>query len=285
MIFSIGEIVWDIFGDKKILGGAPLNVAYHLANLDRQAGLISRIGCDSLADLAIQQISDIGLDTRYIQHDSRLPTGRVIVTLSEQGQPAFDIIAPAAWDEIDSGLFPSAFTEKPYHLVFGSLAQRNSVSRAAIRSLWQNAELLFYDVNLRPPFTPKETVSPSLTVADVVKLNDTELDQVADWCGIAPGQPQKRAEDLFNRFDLLALVVTLGDKGAMLISTDGIYTHPGFPVQVTDTVGAGDAFFATLIDGIIDKLPWRLCLERANKRGSFVAGRRGATPSMSDFKF
>ncbi|MFH1216038.1 MAG: carbohydrate kinase [Pseudomonadota bacterium] len=285
MILSIGEIVWDIFGDNKILGGAPLNVAYHLSTLGQEVCLISRIGSDPLADLATQQIAAIGLETTYVQLDLGLPTGQVTVTISKRGEPAFDIVAPAAWDEIDAGLLPGVFTDKPYHLVFGSLAQRSPGSRAAIRSLWKKASLRFYDVNLRPPFTLKETILDSLSAADVVKLNDAELDKVADWSALPPGPPEKRAAALFSRWNLVALAVTLGAKGAMLVSDDGIFTHPGFPVQVADTVGAGDAFFATLIDGIIKKLPWQSCLERANKRGSFVASRPGATPAMDNFKF
>lgn len=285
MIISIGEIVWDIFPDKKILGGAPLNVAYHLSTLGRNVCLISRIGADPLAVLTVDQISRLGLDLGAIQRDPKTPTGQVQITLTAEREPSFDIVAPAAWDEIDPALFPAEVVADGFSLVFGTLGQRSPRSRQAIRSLWPKAQLRFYDINLRPPFTPRETVLESLEAADVAKLNDSELATVADWSGIPTGSIEARAEQLFRRWNLLALAVTLGADGAMLVSGDGIFSHPGFPVQVADTVGAGDAFFATLIEGIIAKRPWQSCLERANKRGSFVAGRSGATPSMDEFSF
>lgn len=284
MIVSIGEIVWDIIADKKLLGGAPLNVAYHLSSFGLEVRLIGRIGTDDLSDLTLRHIAGIGLSVDSIQRDKELPTGRVVVTVGKNNEPAFDIVAPAAWDAIEADPFLRN-APQPFHLVFGTLAQRFAPSRRAVRALWDKADLLFYDVNLRPPFTPAEVVLDSLAAADVVKLNDDELQQVADWSGVADGPMAQRARNLCNRWQLLCLAVTRGPAGALLVTKDGIFEHGGFPVQVADTVGAGDAFFATLIEGIIRKRPWQECLARANKRGSYVAGRPGATPPMQDFVF
>jgi len=284
MIVSIGEIVWDFIADKKLLGGAPLNVAYHLSSFGLEVRLISRIGTDELADLTLRHIADIGLSVDYIQRDKKLPTGRVVVTVGKNNEPSFDIVAPAAWDAIQADSFLNN-SPQPFHLVFGTLAQRFAPSRKAIRALWDKADLLFYDVNLRPPFTPAEVVLDSLAAADVVKLNDDELQQVADWSGVAEGSMVHKAVNLCNRWQLLCLAVTRGPAGALLVTKEGVFEHSGFPVQVADTVGAGDAFFATLIEGIIHRRPWEQCLARANKRGSYVAGRSGATPPMQDFVF
>lgn len=283
MIVSIGEIVWDIIADKKLLGGAPLNVAYHLSSYGLEVRLISRIGNDELADLTLGHIADLGLPVAGIQRDDELPSGRVMVTFDRNNEPSFDIAAPAAWDAIEAE--PFLGDAQPFHLVFGTLAQRFAPSRKAIRSLWDKAELLFYDVNLRPPFTPAEVVLDCLAASDVVKLNDDELRQVADWSGIADGSIPQRARALCRRLQLLCLAVTRGPAGALLVTKDGLFEHQGYPVKVADTVGAGDAFFATLIEGIIHKRPWQECLARANKRGSYVAGRPGATPPMQDFVF
>lgn len=281
MIFSIGEIVWDIFTDKEILGGAPLNVAYHLARLGREVTLVSRLGTDELAAPTLARIAELGLGTTHIQQDDELPTGRVMVSVNEQNEPRFDIVAPAAWDRIEP-LSPSVLPNTPFHLVFGTLAQRAEKSRATIRSLWPLADITFYDVNLRPPFTTPDLVLDSLAAADVVKLNDQELHMAADWAGLAAGTLQERARSFFARYELLALAVTRGAKGSLLVCEEGLFEHPGFPVKVVDTVGAGDAFFAALIDGIINRDPWTDCLERANRRGSLVAGRSGATPEVDD---
>ncbi len=284
MIVSIGEIVWDIIGEKKLLGGAPLNVAYHLASFGLEVYLVGRVGNDELAETTLRHIADIGLSIQYIQQDTSLPTGRVLVNFNIENEPSFDIVAPAAWDTITSEPF-LASVSKPFHLVFGSLAQRAVQSREAIRQLRDKAELLFYDVNLRPPYTSADIVLDSLNGADIVKLNDDELIQVADWSGISPGSMEQRALDLSKKWKLLCLAVTRGPSGAMLVAKETLYTHPGFPVQVADTVGAGDAFFATLIEGILNKRPWMECLANANKRGAYVAGKVGATPSMRDFVF
>ena len=285
MIVAIGEIVWDIIAGKKLLGGAPLNAAYHLASFGLQVSLISRIGSDELADLTLRHIAGLGLPVAGIQRDDELPTGRVMVTFGKNSEPSFDIVAPAAWDAIEAEPFLNGFPQ-PFHLVFGTLAQRFASSRKAIRFLWDKAEMLFYDVNLRPPFTPAEEVLDCLAAADVVKLNNDELQQVADWSGIAGGGPMaQRAQELCQRWQLLCLAVTRGPAGALLATKDGVFEHGGFPVQAADTVGAGDAFFATLIEGIIRQRPWQQCLARANKRGSYVAGRPGATPPMQDFVF
>lgn len=285
MIISIGEIVWDIFKDKQVLGGAPLNVAYHLASLGKQVALFSRVGDDQLGRTALESIQRLGLATSAIQTDPALPTGRVTITLSPDGEPHFTIVAPAAWDEIDAALFDRSVLAEPFFLVFGTLAQRAPGSRQAIRFLWDKAKLRFYDVNLRPPFTDRQHVLDSLQAADVVKLNADELAAVADWSHLAAGSITQRAQGLCRHWNLHALAVTMGEHGAYLMSRDQCISHPGFPVTVEDSVGAGDAFFATLIEGIIANRPWPTCLARANKRGAFVASKAGATPSMNDFSF
>ncbi len=279
MIVSIGEIVWDIFGDKKILGGAPLNVAYHLSSLNIDVHLISKVGPDDLAAITLQRIEELSLSTSGIQQDPDLPTGQVVVTMDSANEPSYDIVAPAAWDAI-SNTYEQNIPSKPFHLVFGTLAQRAETSRSTIRSLWQKADISFYDVNLRPPFTPTEIVMESLPAADVVKLNDDELRTVADWHGLPSGTIKELAQELFSTLSIQVLAVTLGNDGALLVCKDGIFEHPGFTVQVADTVGAGDAFFASLIEGITQKRPWQECLEQANRRGSLVASKSGATPPL-----
>lgn len=281
MIVSIGEIVWDIFGNKKILGGAPLNVAYHLSCLNHDVHLISKIGTDDLASVTLQRIQELSLPTEGIQQDPKLPTGQVVVTLGPDNEPSFDIVAPAAWDAIEHPA-PQSMPATPFHLVYGTLAQRSEKSKSTIRSLWEKAAMTFYDVNLRPPFTPPEIVLESLPASDVVKLNDHELRTVAGWKNLPSGTVRELAQSLFSVLSIQVLAVTLGNNGALLICQDGLFEHPGFLVQVADTVGAGDAFFASLIEGIIQKRSWQQCLEQANRRGSIVASKAGATPLMDE---
>ncbi len=283
MIISVGEVVWDIFTDRQILGGAPLNVAYHLQSLNMEVMFISRVGTDALGESTVEHIQTLGLSTAGIQIDNLLPTGRVNVTVDEHNEPHFDIVAPAAWDNIDTLDALQVVAEKcpgSFHLVYGTLAQRNAISRKAIHALRQKAELCFYDVNLRPPFTTEELVLESLEISDIVKMNDNEICTVAGWLSIPFENPKEAARAILERYNLKLLVVTAGAHGAWLVDKDNYYEHPGFPATIADTVGAGDAFFAALIEGYINDYPPSDCLARANKRGSYVASRNGATPEM-----
>lgn len=282
IIVSIGEVVWDVFSDKTVLGGAPVNVAYHLKSLGQDVLPISRVGDDALGKETKQKVKSLGLPLAGIQEDMELATGRVNVTVGENNEPSFDIVAPSSWDNIELDLALEAIGDSSFQMVFGTLGQRDPRSRATIRALWSKASFRFYDVNLRPPFTTRELVEESLAVADLVKVNEHELAQLAEWAEIAFTDEKKAALKLMNRYNCSALVVTEGALGAWVATEDEIFSHQGFPTKVADTVGAGDAFFAALIEGILQKRPWQESLERANRRGSFVASQHGATPLVPE---
>jgi len=280
MIISIGEAVWDIFAERQILGGAPVNVAYHLQCLGAEVEVITRIGADTLGARTRARLAELRLSLAGVQEDPLLPTGRVTVTMDSRGEPCFDIVAPAAWDNIDADEAAGLVGDLPYALVFGTLAQRAQASRETIRRLWAGADLCFYDVNLRPPFTPRETVLDSLAAADLVKMNEAELLAVAGWLDMAGREKKNIAQAICARYDLLALAVTAGSCGAWLLADNGYFYQEAEAVRVQDTVGSGDAFFAALIHGYLSHEPWPEVLARANRRGAYVAARQGATPPM-----
>ena len=282
MIISIGEVVWDIFPDRQVLGGAPVNVAYHLRTLGVDVKVITRIGADELGKATTAKLAGIGLPLEGIQKDGLLPTGRVNVTVDEHNEPHFDIVAPAAWDNINTEDALGLAKDEPFHIVFGTLAQRNEKSRNAIRALWNKALMRFYDVNLRPPFTTPELVLESLKAADLVKMNGKELVQIAGWANLETKDKKSCAGELLKAFNISVIAVTEGASGAWLVTPDDYFEHPGTPVKIADTVGAGDAFFAALIQGYINNRPWRDCLALANQRGAYVASMPGATPPMPD---
>ncbi len=281
MIISIGEIVWDMFPHGRVLGGAPLNVAYHLSALKEEIRLVSRIGSDELGRETLSRITELGLPVGDIQQDSCYPTGRVRISIDDDNEPSFDIVKPAAWDFIED-VGGSLSGRSPFHLVFGSLAQRCPQSRQAIRTLWPLSTLCFYDVNLRPPHTGKEIVLDSLEASDVVKVNDSELATISSWFSRPERQTVEQGRHLVDLFGLEALAVSLGSRGSILVTEGGVWEHPGFEVQVSDTVGSGDAFFADLIHSIVRGRPWQQCLESANRRGAYVAGKNGATPPVPE---
>ncbi len=282
IIVSIGEVVWDIFPDQTVLGGAPVNVAYHLQLLGHSVLPISRVGNDELGNETKQKVAELGLPLTGIQVDPQLATGRVNVSFGDNNEPSFDIVAPSSWDSIDLDHAREAIGNVTFQMVFGTLGQRDSRSRATIRALWDMASFRFYDVNLRPPFTTRELVEDSLAVADVVKVNEHELAQLAAWAEIEFSDEKKAALELMNLYNCSAFLVTEGAAGAWLATEEGIFSHPGFPTKVADTVGAGDAFFAAFIDCFIKKKTWQECLENANKRGSYVASQQGATPEFDE---
>lgn len=276
MILSIGEIVWDVIEGREILGGAPLNVACHLTRLGHHAAMLSRVGNDELGRRTISRLSELGLSTALIETDPVLPTGRVLVSFKD-GEPSYDIIYPAAWDAIEKIADGPAHGNR-YQLIFGTLAQRDERSRETIRYHARQAQKTYYDVNLRPPFTTPSLTLESLELAEVVKMNREELDIVSKWAGL-PGQSfVEKREALYAHFGLQVLCITRGGSGALLVTPEGTFEHPGFEVDPVDTVGAGDAFFAALIDAMQRELEWSVCLQRANRLGALVAGRRGATP-------
>lgn len=282
IIVTIGEVVWDIFPDRQVLGGAPVNVAYHLAKLKEDVLPVTRIGRDKLGDETLDRMAELGLPVAGVQRDPQLATGTVRVNIDADNEPSFDIVEPAAWDAIEVEGATGGIAGKAFQLVYGTLGQRNEVSRRTIRDLWQMASFRYYDVNLRPPFTGSDLVLDSLAGADLVKVNDNELRIIGEWLGLKKRTMAELAGELRRRFDLTALAVTRGADGAMLAAADGLYEDAGIAVTVADTVGAGDAFFAALIVGFRAGLPWRRVLSLATARGSYVASCHGATPPMPD---
>jgi fructokinase len=280
MIVAIGEVVWDIFPTRRVLGGAPVNVAYHLRCLDMEVGVVTRVGADEPGGGVIGAMAALGLPVTGIQQGADLPTGSVKVTMAANNEPRFAIGTPAAWDNIGLAEAEAFIGDHPFKLVFGTLAQRDERSRRTIRSLWAKAEQRFYDVNLRPPHTARGIVAESLAAADLVKVNGAELREIGEWQKLSGRGIKDLARELMGRYNIAVLVVTEGGAGAWLLAGDDYFQAPGRPVKVADTVGAGDAFFATLLAGRENGLGWQECLERATARGAYVAARHGATPPM-----
>lgn len=281
MFITIGEAVWDIFPERRVLGGAPVNVAYHLHGLGQEVGVITRVGADELGDRTLGSLAALGLKVGGVQRGEP-PTGRVNVTFGANHEPRFEIATPAAWDNIDPAEAENFIGGRPFKLVFGTLAQRDERSRRAIRSLWAGAEQRFYDVNLRPPHTPRTIVEESLAAADLVKVNADELLELGGWHNSGGRDRKDIALALMEYYNIAVLVVTEGGSGAWLLAGSEFFEAAARPVKVADTVGAGDAFFAALLAGQAAGLSWPDCLARANERGGYVASQPGATPPMED---
>lgn len=278
-VLCVGEILWDALPDGLFLGGAPFNVACHLRSLRGQAAFVSRVGDDRLGREALRRMRARGLDTGLMQIDESLPTGFVQVELSGTGEPDYEILEPAAWDAITFTDTLQQHADRAVAIVYGSLAQRALTSRQTIRRLCEeNDSLRVFDINLRPPYVDRSVVEHSLQAADVVKFNDDEFDDLQDWFDLS-AQCGPAMEELADAFDCAAVCITSGGNGARLWMHGKMWQHPGYSVEVEDTVGAGDAFLAALLTGLLEERCGDSVLTLANGLGAYVASRAGAIPS------
>ncbi|MEO8624387.1 MAG: PfkB family carbohydrate kinase [bacterium] len=260
------------------LGGAPFNVACHLRAAGVPSAMVSRVGADRLGEEILRRAARFGVATDLMQVDAELPTGFVRVSLDASGVADYDIVAPAAWDAIapDELLLERAAAARA--IVFGSLAQRHATSRATIERLWESDAIMVFDVNLRPPFDDREVVAQSLKHANIVKVSHTELQQLVEWFDL-PTEMRDAAAALAETFNCDTVCVTRAALGAGLWHANTWAEHPGFEVEVRDTVGAGDAFLAVLLAGLLGGSPASSVLEHANLIGAYVATQYGAVPT------
>lgn len=277
-ILCIGEILWDRLPEGDFLGGAPFNVAYHLKKFEGEVAFISRIGEDALGKLTLERVEALGLSTAYIQQDKDLPTGVVDVTFTEGGVPHYTIREPAAWDAIDLDEQTSRLIRTSQAIVFGTLAQRNSVTAQTISSIHASSALKVLDLNLRAPYDQLETVRESLEIADFLKVNDEEFQRLQEWFGL-PESMSEAAGLLSEKFNLNVICVTCGGEGAFLFHDGEWIKSGGVKIRATDTIGAGDAFLAVLLTGFLKQFPMQKVLDRANRFGAYIATQKGGTPT------
>lgn len=276
-VLCIGELLWDALPAGLFLGGAPFNVACHLRAAGMTATMVSRVGTDRLGEEARLRVARYGVGTDLLQDDAALPTGFVRVTIGADGNADYDIVDPAAWDAIAMTDALRARARDAQAIVFGTLAQRSAVTRDTIQRVLETRALKVLDVNLRPPYDDREIIRGSLTRADVVKLNEAELRRLAAWFDLR-GSLRALASALAETFDCRTVCVTRGRNGAALWR-DGRWTErPGFEVEVRDTVGAGDAFLAVLLAGLLQGTDDEALLQHANLIGAYVATQHGAVP-------
>jgi len=285
LVVGLGEVLWDLFPEGKQLGGAPANFAY-ITNLLGDRGIIaSRVGQDALGDEIQQRLGTLGLEASYLQSDSARPTGTVRVRVDQDGQPKFEITDMVAWDFLEWTPAWESLAQQADAICFGSLAQRSPASRETIHKFLGAARPgtpRIFDVNLRQAFYSAKVLSESLKFADIAKLNAEELPRVVELLGIPHHGEQPSAERLRFAYGLKLVCVTRGARGSFLVSEFERHEHPGFRVQVADTVGAGDAFTAALVHHFLRGAGLAAMNEAANRIGAWVASCVGATPSSDD---
>src|SRR5215213_4651091 len=281
-VLCVGEVLWDSLPEGLFLGGAPFNVACHLRATGIPVSMVSRVGNDRLGDEVLRRAARYGVGTDLLQVDPVLPTGFVRVRVDERGNGSYEICEPVAWDAIEASEALLARAARARAVVFGSLAQRNATTRTTIERLWKAAfgrALMVCDVNLRPPYDELEVVRASLGMADVVKLSDAELTRLAECFGWRVGGEREMMQSLATQFGCAVVCVTRGSRGAALLHDGAFSEHPGFPAEVRDTVGAGDAFLAVLLAGLLAGSSDAELLQHANLMGAYVVTQFGALPA------
>ena len=288
-ILGLGELLWDVLPEGPRLGGAPANFTVMAGRLGNHAVLLSRIGRDDLGRMALNRLEPLPVDTSFVETDPTHETGRVTVYF-DAGQPHYTIHQPAAWDFLELSDEWVRLAERADALCFGSLAQRSLESRQTIQTLAAQTSakcIRVFDVNLRAPFYSGEVIQESLELATVMKMNDAEVPMVLGLLGLPaamkPDLLRQGAERLLSEFPTLKMVaVTRGGQGSLLVTRDEWHEHPGIPVKVADTIGAGDAFTAALTHYLLRGADLYTLNEAGNRWGGWVASQSGAMPALPD---
>jgi fructokinase len=285
IIVGLGEILWDVFPDGPRFGGAPANFACSVAELRRGAVdvyVASAVGEDELGSQALELLQQRGVATSCVARLGR-PTGTVLVELDAAGRASYTFAADTAWDNIPWSDDLQSLAASADVVCFGTLGQRSETSRRTIKQFVQTTRgdcLRMFDINLRPPFWTSDVVRTSFELANVVKLNDTELANVAGMHGWN-GADQELLQRLLDQYALRAVALTRGAAGALLMSASGEQSNlPAQPTTVADTVGAGDAYSAALAIGLLESMPLATISAWGIRVASFVCSQPGATPQL-----
>lgn len=277
-VVCFGEVLWDILPSGAVLGGAPMNVAYHLYKQKKNPALITKIGIDEEGKKLLHIFSGHGVCTDYFQVDYEYETGKVFAEPNEHNEVVYDIVKPVAWDFIAWEDSYDDVVSNAEFFVFGSLAARNRQSKKTLFRLLESAKNKVLDINLRAPHYNRRIVEELLTKADFLKINLAELELITGWFSKYTSIDD-RVKSVIDKFSISNIVVTMGGDGALLYLDGTEYRHKGYRVEVVDTVGSGDAFLAGFLSKLLDNVSAVDALDYASGLGAFIATQRGACPS------
>ena len=279
-VAGIGELLWDLLPEGKQLGGAPCNFAYHAYQAGCQPFVISALGADLSGIEILERFSELGLDKSFVQQTHYFPTGTVTVSLDANGIPGYIIHENVAWDNIAWNSSLEELAKSVDAVCFGSLAQRNLVSRQAIMKFLEATRkdcLRVFDINLRQDYYSESIVAQSLKMTNILKLNEDELPVVARLLGLK-GNDDELLKQLMKKFNLKMVVLTRGDKGSLLLTENERSFMEVPEVKIADTVGAGDSFTAVIVSGLLQNHELHEMHEAATRVAAFVCTQNGAMP-------
>jgi len=283
LVIGMGEALWDVLPEGKKLGGAPANFAYHVSQFGLESCVISAVGSDPLGAEILKNFDEKGL--RYSIETVPYPTGTVQVEIDQAGVPQYEIKENVAWDNIPYTARLEALAGNTRAVCFGSLAQRNVVSRNTINRFLdaipdENEPLVVFDVNLRQGFYNKEILCNSMKRCNILKINDEELVTVSRMFGYPGIDLQDKCWILLGKYNLKMLILTCGINGSYVFTPGNVSFQPTPKVDVADTVGAGDSFTAAFIASILKGLPVAEAHVKAVETSAFVCTQQGAMPLL-----
>lgn len=282
-VVGLGEILWDIFDDVAVFGGAPANFACHAAGLGLNAIIKSAVGRDKLGNQALAWLSARPLPVDFVTVDPMHPTGTVHVRVDQSGQPSYQFAPDVAWDHLQCAPADIQLAQQAHAICFGTLAQRSPQSRHAIHQFVDSAHRdswRILDVNLRANFYDDGVIRESIQRANALKLNNDEWPVVTAALGETLSMDRQGMQQLADRYKLRCIALTRGHLGSLLWLEGQFDQQVPEAVQAVDTVGAGDAFTAALIAGLLKGQSLPKLHQRASRIAAYVCTQRGATPTI-----
>ena len=283
IIGGIGEVLWDMFPEGKRIGGAPANFAYHMSQFGFDSRVVSAVGEDVLGDEILENFNEKGL--RYWVERVPFPTGTVEVTLNEGGIPCYEIKQSVAWDNVPYTPELDRLACQTRCVCFGSLAQRNVVTRTTLNRFldaMSGEAYKVFDINLRQHFYTMEVLKDSLVRCNILKLNDEELVILSELLELSEKSIEGECWEMMKRFDLKVLILTSTVQGSHVFSGDTRSFLDTPHVKVVDTVGAGDSFTAAFCAAILKGKSMVEAHRLAVEVSAFVCGQAGAMPRLPE---
>ena len=282
-VVGLGEALWDVLPEGKNLGGAPANFAFHAGQFGLNSIAVSALGEDNLAEETIQQLEEKNL--QYCMPRVPYPTGTVQVTLDNEGIPTYDIKENVAWDNIPFNDDVKAIAENTRAVCWGSLAQRNVVSRESIYKFLDATPkdcMKIFDINLRQNFYTKEVICESMKRCNILKINDEELVLIGRMFGYPGLDIENKCWLILGKYNLDMLVLTCGTNGSYVFTPGSMSYQPTPKVEVADTVGAGDSFTGTFCASILAGKPVTEAHKLAVSVSAYVCTQNGAMPILPE---
>jgi len=283
-VLCFGEALWDNFPDYKEIGGAPLNVAFHLKKLGVNTQFITRVGEDKIGSQILEFLNKVNFDNSLIQEDNKYNTGEVNISLDKSKSANYIIKYPCAWDKIEMSDHYIKVVENSDFFVFGSLISRDKISRETLLKLIDHANFKIFDVNIRDPYYDFELISFLMQKSNMIKFNEEELERISKDLGVISNSIENKIIEISKMTSTELICLTLGEKGVVFYDSKFHY-QDAINTKVLNTVGAGDSFLAMLIEGIISNKKPELFLKRAAALSSFVCSKYGPNPEYNKDQF